>query len=789
MNWPPPLRYVVPAIILLAGLLLSTISCFLERRMVRERIYTVMERHVRFVGGQLSSAAEHNLARDDREGLRRQINALDGDPLLKHAFVVNARGRVIMASVPAYEGKLVAQTPAGAVRVAGAGAGAPEPKITFFLEARRLFGTFPFPLRPDGAPGPAGETGRLILDYDLSQPTRRIGEMLAARAISDAAATGLVTLLVWLLFHWTLHRRMQRLLGAADSLARGNLKAAAQLGGNDEMAQLSRAFDQMAAQIAERTEELREANEKMRQEITERQFIEEALRNSERRFRSIWENSVDAMRLTDSRGTIRAVNPAFCRLAGMPAEDLVQEPYNSVYASRSEKALEHYAERFARRSIDQRQERTVTWVSGKTAHLEMTFSFVEMEGQRPLLLAIFRDATARKREEEQRLALERKLLDAQKLESLGVLAGGIAHDFNNLLTAILGNASLAKLNAAATPEISNHLSNIEKTSLRAAELCKQMLAYSGRGRFTMEHININEMARETSELLEVSISKKAGLKLDLREPLPPILADPAQVRQVLMNLVINASEAIGDISGVIRVKTGAIDAGAAYLAQMHLSDELPEGRYVFLEVADNGCGMSAETQARIFEPFFTTKFTGRGLGLAAVLGIVRGHRGALKLSSEPGKGTTFTAIFPAAAAEPVHPSDEPNGHADWIGEGTILVADDDPNVRAVTARMVQARGFQVLQAVDGKHAVDVFTKNHEKIQAVLLDMTMPELNGEEALSVIRRINPGAKVVMVSGYSEEEAICHFNGGGPNGFLQKPFRQEELSEKLQALFMKA
>ena len=781
MRWPPPLRYSIPGMIFAVGLLLSLASYLFETRVADRHLSYLLERHVSFVGNQISSVAVHFLEQEDLHGLTRQISSVGADPVLNLAVICDDQHLVLASSQAEYKGRHLSETPLAYASSRLAESSPAGARVD--ADRKVLVGVFPFLLPPSQGQLFSTRSGYLLMEYDLAHPTKQVRKALVDRAVIVTIGLVLVCVFTWWLFHVTINRRIQKLVAAANRLAAGETYLSPNLSGSDEIAALSAAFDRMAQENSERTREIRDANHRMRQEITERQFVEEALRNSERKFRSIWENSVDAMRLTDSKGIILAVNPAFCRLVNLPPEDLLQQPYTIAYSGEEKDRFQRYLDRFANRTIEQRHEREVTLRSGRQIWLEITHSFMDL-GQKTLLLGIFRDVTERKQQEEQRKVLERKLLDAQKLESLGVLAGGIAHDFNNLLTAILGNASLARLNESLDPSIQNNLTNIEKTSLRAAELCKQMLAYSGRGKFTFEHLSLNEVARETAELLDVSISKKASLQLDLREPLPLTLADPAQIRQVLMNLVINASEAIGEKPGMIRVKSGVVSADAEYLASTHLPEEMVEGDYVFLEVRDNGCGMDPETLARIFDPFFTTKFTGRGLGLAAVLGIVRAHRGALKAASEPGKGTVFTVLFPVAEA-PTAPASAPtrNSQPGWQSHGTILVADDDPHVRAVTARMVQKFGFDVLQAVDGRHAVEVFSQNSNHIKAVVLDMTMPQLNGDEAFAEMRRIDPLVRVLMVSGYSQSNGAVRRENGHPSAFLQKPFLPEELSQKLQ------
>ncbi len=393
------------------------------------------------------------------------------------------------------------------------------------------------------------------------------------------------------------------------------------------------------------------------------------------------------------------------------------------------------------------------------------------------------DITQRRRADEALEALERRVQETQKLESLGVLAGGIAHDFNNLLTGILGNATLAGMDLPPGAPAHEPLETIRRSSHRAADLCRQMLAYSGRGRFVIRTLSLNALVEDTTQLLQLSIGKHAVLQFRLGSDLPPIAADATQLRQVIMNLVINASEAIGERGGVIGLGTGLMKVDRDYLVGTVLAPEIPQGDYVYLEVSDNGCGMDAATRARIFDPFFTTKFTGRGLGLAAVLGIVRGHKGALKLYSEPGQGTTFKVLFPRAAG--AIESDGAAGQTGpvWRGWGTVLVVDDEETVRTTATQLLQRLGFDVVAAGDGQEGVDLFAREPDRFRAVLMDLTMPRLDGRKAFAEMRRIRPGVRVVLMSGFNEEETVAHFLGKGLAGFVQKPFNFETLAENLQ------
>jgi PAS domain S-box-containing protein len=480
------------------------------------------------------------------------------------------------------------------------------------------------------------------------------------------------------------------------------------------------------------------------------------------------------------------VNPAYERIWGGTCENLLrhQTAFIDTVHPEDRDRVSRMVEA-QRRGIFQPEEYRLLRGDGSVRWIrDRAFPIKDDRGQIHRIAGIAEDVTDRKRAEAERLSLERKLMDAQKLESLGILAGGIAHDFNNLLTAILGNAALARMEFPPGATLQPYLVNIEKTSQQAAELCKQMLAFSGRGQFIMRKLDINGIVEEMTHLLQVSINKKTVLKLSLAANLPPVTVDPAQIRQVILNLIINASEAIGDKSGVIHASTGLMRADSAYLADTYFSPNLTAGDYVYLEVSDTGCGMSPQTRERIFDPFFSTKFTGRGLGLAAVLGIVRGHKGALKVYSELGRGSTFKFMLPCAqgAAEALYPLDP---SAAWRGRGVILVVDDEETVRTVTARILETLGFSVLLAPDGAKGVDQFRRNHETITAVVLDMTMPHLDGEEAFREIRRIRGDARVLLVSGYSERDVTDRFAGKGLSGFLQKPFTPVELRDRLRAI----
>jgi PAS domain S-box-containing protein len=393
------------------------------------------------------------------------------------------------------------------------------------------------------------------------------------------------------------------------------------------------------------------------------------------------------------------------------------------------------------------------------------------------IVGIAEDITERRR-------TEQAIQQAQKLESLGVLAGGIAHDFNNLLVSILGNASLGLLSLPPDSPALPPIRQIETAGQRAAELCRQMLAYSGKGSFEISSVNLNALIEEMTQLLHVSLARSIALRYDFDPHLPSVEVDATQIRQVVMNLVMNAAEAIGEKPGTIRVTTRVVHADRALLRGFIHGEGQPEGDYVCLEVVDSGGGIAPEMLGRIFDPFFTTKFTGRGLGLAAVLGIVRGHEGALQVLSEPDRGATFRLLLPAQTAPAQHDA-PPEPEPAWQGHGMALVVDDQPEVRDVLTRMLEVLGFEVLACSNGQAALDLLAERARAVRVVFLDMAMPGLSGEQTLRRLHERHPHLPVVMVSGNSELDLRGDLSALGARTLLQKPFTFKVLSERLRAV----
>jgi CheY-like chemotaxis protein len=365
------------------------------------------------------------------------------------------------------------------------------------------------------------------------------------------------------------------------------------------------------------------------------------------------------------------------------------------------------------------------------------------------------------------------------------MAGGITHDFNNLLTPILGDAELALLDLPSDSPIRPRIEQIRRAGQRAAALTKQLLAYSGQGPVLVEPLSISRLVEEMGQLLEGAVSGKAALIYDLADDLPSVEADIAQLSQVVMNLITNATEAVREGAGRITLRTGIVEAEKVDRQYVVGDFEPTAGSYVFFEVVDDGCGMDVETRSKIFDPFFTTKFTGRGLGLAAVLGIVRSHGGFIEIDSEVGRGTRFCVLFPAAERAPVAAATWTTPIEDWRGSGTVLVVDDDEGVRELLDVTLRRAGLSVLLARDGREGVDLFRRHADEIRAVVLDRTMPDIGGEDAFDEIRRIRPDARIMLISGYSEERAAWHFIDKGLDAFLHKPFEPRALLERIRRI----
>jgi two-component system cell cycle sensor histidine kinase/response regulator CckA len=533
---------------------------------------------------------------------------------------------------------------------------------------------------------------------------------------------------------------------------------------------------------------IREESVLLEKEIAERKRVEAALRESEETYRALVETTGTGYVILDLEGRVLDANGEYVRLTGRSDVSQVlghkvTEWTSSRDAARNAEAVRRCVERGFIRNLE------IDYVSeaGTCIPIEVNATVLS-RGNDTCIVSLCRDVSARRWAAAERRKLDTRMLQVQKLESLGVLAGGIAHDFNNLLVGILGNIDLAAADLPASSPVRQFLLEAEKTAQRAAELCRQMLAYSGKGRFVVQRLDLRELVEDVTQMLQVSISKKAILRYDFAADVPAVEADATQLRQVLMNLVINASEALGEHGGVISIATGVLVCDRAYLAGTHADDGIGEGTYACLTVSDTGCGMDEATKTRLFEPFFTTKFTGRGLGLSGVLGVVRGHKGAIEVQSEPGRGTIFRVLLPAANL-PAERREAELAVDGWRGSGTILLADDEEVVRTVGRHMLERMGFRVLLANDGLEAVRMLQESRNlddgKIICAILDMTMPTLSGEETFTELRRLQLDLPIILSSGFSEQDVTQKFSGKNLAGFIQKPYQTAALAATLRTV----
>ena len=410
----------------------------------------------------------------------------------------------------------------------------------------------------------------------------------------------------------------------------------------------------------------------------------------------------------------------------------------------------------------------------------------DVQQQRSILRVLGARAGAeleRLRAEKERERLEIQIQQTQKLESLGVLAGGIAHDFNNLLTSMMSYAEIARMSLPGEGTAATSIRELIKGIQSASELTSQMLAYAGKGKFDIRPINLSDLIGEISRLLSVSISKNCEMELRLDHELPVIEADIGQMRQLIMNLIINASEAIGDKKGSILVSTTQLELHGNEQFRNCAGEHLGPGNYVCIEVVDSGCGMDDETCQRVFDPFFTTKFSGRGLGMSAVLGIVRGHAGAITIETRPSEGATFRVLLPTLESVGKRVSNDAMDDTNVLLNGTVLVADDEAMVAKSTAVLLEKLGMKVETVFDGQRAIDLYKSNPTRFDLALVDLNMHPLSGSEVFIRLREVDPDAKIVLMSGYTQSAQDCRTICSAP--FIQKPFRIKELKNVLQSV----
>jgi PAS domain S-box-containing protein len=573
-------------------------------------------------------------------------------------------------------------------------------------------------------------------------------------------------------------------------------------------------------------EELRVADEELRQQNEELNAAHLELDVERRRYQELFELAPDAYLVTSLTGIIEEANHSAAGLFGIAPQFLTGNALAAHIASEDRPRFRALLDDTAQSSGTHTTLFRLRTRGGRRLVAELTYSVAEELDRTPVGIRwLIRDVT-----EQDRLARQIRTLNAelesrvaertadlkaahqlsedlfhreqaarraaeaseaqsrhvQKLESIGVLAGGIAHDFNNLLHVVLGNADIALSRLPARSSAREPLEEVVRATIRAADLTRQMLAYSGKGAFVVRHLDLSNEVREMATLLRTSISKQASLVWELASSLPAVNADPTQIRQIVMNLITNASDALRDASGTITLRTGVVRREELNDARFGgpLQEEEPgrEGDepLVYLEISDTGAGMTPDTLQRIFDPFFSTKFAGRGLGLAAVMGIVRSHQGFIRIRTEPGQGTSFRVLFPAVTGTARKPEKPTAARSDWHGKGTVLVVDDEEGVREVAERMLQEIGFDTLPARDGRDALAVMERVGAGVTAVLLDLSMPCMGGQETLRRLREHRPQLPIIMMSGYTEQGVAPQLSGSGPGitAFLQKPFLAEDL-----------
>ena len=596
--------------------------------------------------------------------------------------------------------------------------------------------------------------------------------------------------------------------------------------------------ERAAEELRSAVEELRVADEELRAQNEELVTAHLEVEAERLRYHELFDLAPDAYVVTNLAGIIDEANLSASRLLGIAGEFLIGKALAAYIATNDRVRFRSLLSNRDRGDTNRPLAFMVRARGGTDLHVELTYSIIDDERGNPTGFRwIVRDVTEQERmarqirslnsELESRVAERTGALQAaqqfseellrreqtarhaaeaseaqsrhvQKLESIGVLAGGIAHDFNNLLHVILGNADIALSRLAGRSPAREPLEEVIRATIRAADLTRQMLAYSGKGAFVVRNLDLSSEVREMATLLRTAISKQATLVWELATDLPPVKADATQIRQIVMNLITNASDALQNAGGTITLRTGVLDRSQlddtavgspideVETAADHCSEEM-----VYLEVHDTGAGMTPDTLRRIFDPFFSTKFSGRGLGLAAVMGIVRSHQGLIRIRTEPERGTSFKILLPSVNGKVTKQEKPSAARSEWRGEGTILVVEDEADVREVAERILQDFGFQTVSAGDGREALDLMESGGSEVIAILLDLSMPRMGGQETLRQLRDSWPDLPVIMMSGYTEESVAPQFSDAGPGvtAFLQKPFFAEDLIGVLRRVLVTA
>jgi PAS domain S-box-containing protein len=535
---------------------------------------------------------------------------------------------------------------------------------------------------------------------------------------------------------------------------------------------------EMEKRVEERTKELAKANDQLKREIEERKQIEESLRESEGKYRSLVELASDGIAIIQDN-LLKYVNPGLAQMAGYTVDEVIDTPFaDYIHPDELSQVLDYHKRRMAGEKVPSTYATGLRHKNGSKIDVEFNAEIITYQ-EKPAAFSIVRDMTERKLAEEEKKKLEIQLHKAQKVEAIGTLAGGIAHDFNNLLMGIQGNTSLMLYRIDSSHPNFEALKNIEQQVKSGAKLTAQLLGYARQGKYKVKPISLNQVVTETADTFGRA-RKDITIHRHLLEDLFAIEADQGQMEQVLLNLFVNAADSM-PVGGDLILKT----MNATHKDMNGRLYKPKPGNYVQLTVTDTGTGMGKKTQKRIFDPFFTTKAMGRGtgLGLASVYGIVKGHGGYIDVESQKGHGTTFSIFLPASSRK-IYKSLEPSNQP-VNGNGTILLVDDEEMVLGVGVKMLENLGYTVLEAKGGREAVEVYNENKNEVDMVILDMIMPEMGGEEAYDRMKEINSDVKVLLSSGYSLDGQASEILRRGCDAFIQKPFTVKELSGRISEI----
>jgi len=688
-----------------------------------------------------------------------------------YMILVGSRGE-LLASVPELAADAVKNDPLTAVLALGGVSRTESSRVEMLANGRKIIATYRF------VPIGAAEGWGIAMARDQEQAFAPLTSTMVRAAIFGLSMI-VIALIAIGFAAGRIARPIRELRRTVSALEEGDFAVRAETGKREggEISELAAAFNSMAQrmgnwhlelehQVAERTKELR------REKDTAQRYLDVA---------------GVMLILIDWNGSIRMINKTGASILGCSEAELLGRNWfdNFLRPEDAAEVKEVFAmlRRGEAHAPEFHENKVLTCTKGERLFSWHNILLFGEEEKAIGVLSSGEDITLKRRAELERSELERQLLHTQKLESLGVLAGGIAHDFNNLLMVISGNLELVRYTVDSASVATKYIDNAFLASKRAADLTRQMLAYSGKGGYCVKLVDLNRLVGENADLLKASMGKGVVLSVQLQPGLPQMEADPGQMQQVIMNLITNASEAMGEKGGTIKVTTGLEEFSAADLAGSRLEEKPLPGQYLYVRIADGGCGMDAETRERLFDPFFTTKFTGRGLGLSAVLGIIKGHAGAIFVDTEPGAGSTITVLFPVpeprAGASGSGGRPEP---AKALGAGTVLIVDDDEMVRMVCREMLQGIGYHTLLASDGSEAVALFRAHAAEITMVIMDLSMPQMDGLSAAAEIRRIRSDIGMILSSGYSVAEAARRMAGHEGAFFIQKPYELESLRQIL-------